>query len=125
MGYPERRIASGIRIEVEHGARTAVVGDNGQGKTTFLRTVVDSLLPLAGEVRWSQGCSIGIYAQHVYTSLPQNQTVLEFLEERAAGGTKIQEILVARRRFCFAGQTPGRKSRSFPGVNEQGFAWLG
>src|SRR5262245_25182413 len=30
MGYPERLIASDIRIDVEHGARTAVVGDNGQ-----------------------------------------------------------------------------------------------
>ena len=79
---PSGRSPSDIRVEVEHGARTAVVGDNGQGKTTFLRTIVNSLEPLAGEVRWGHGCNIGIYAQHVYTSLPQNQTVLEYLEER-------------------------------------------
>ncbi len=109
MGYPDRRIASGIRIEVEHGARTAVVGDNGQGKTTFLRTIVNSLLPLAGEVRWSQGCNIGIYAQHVYTSLPQNKTVLEFLEERAPGGTKIQEILSGAASLLFRGPDTRKK----------------
>src|SRR5437016_10389157 len=93
IGYPERQIASDIQIEIEHGSRAAVVGDNGQGKTTFLRTVVDSLKPLAGEVRWGHGCQIGVYAQHVYTSLPENQTVLGYLRQQAARGKKDQEIL--------------------------------
>src|SRR5271156_5810733 len=43
IGYPERSVAEGIELEVEHGSRAAIVGDNGPGKTTFLRTVVDSL----------------------------------------------------------------------------------
>ncbi len=71
IGYPERQIAADIELEIDHGSRAAIVGDNGQGKTTFLRTVVDSLKPLAGEVRWGYGCQIGVYAQHVYTSLPE------------------------------------------------------
>ena len=71
IGYPERQIAADVQLEIDHGSRAAVVGDNGQGKTTFLRTVVDSLKPLAGEVRWGYGCQIGVYAQHVYTSLPE------------------------------------------------------
>src|SRR5271154_1335710 len=86
IGYPERQIASDIQLEVDHGSRAAVVGDNGQGKTTFLRTIVDSLKPIAGEFRWGYGCDVGIYAQHVYTSLPQNQTVLEYLYQEAAFG---------------------------------------
>lgn len=93
IGYPDRTIASGIEVEIEHGSRAAIVGDNGQGKTTFLRTVVDSLKPIEGEVRWGYGCQIGVYAQHVYTSLPEKQTVLEYLESSAAKGTKAQEIL--------------------------------
>ena len=64
IGYPEREIASDIQLEIDHGSRAAIVGDNGQGKTTFLRTIVDSLDPLAGEVRWGHGCHIGVYAQH-------------------------------------------------------------
>ena len=81
----------------------AIVGDNGQGKTTFLRTVVASLEPLAGEVRWGYGCEIGVYAQHVYTSLPEKQTVLEYLEYHAAPGTKTQEILDLAGSFLFRG----------------------
>jgi ATP-binding cassette subfamily F protein 3 len=81
------------------------VGDNGQGKTTFLRTVVDSLQPLAGEVRWGHGCQIGIYAQHVYTSLPEKQTVLDYLENNAAAGTKTQEILDLAGALLFRGES--------------------
>jgi ATP-binding cassette subfamily F protein 3 len=83
--------------------RAAVVGDNGQGKTTFLRTVVDSLKPLTGEVRWGYGCQVGVYAQHVYTSLPEKQTVLDYLQRQAAPGKKIQEILEVAGSLLFKG----------------------
>jgi ATP-binding cassette subfamily F protein 3 len=103
IGYPERQVADGIDLEIDHGSRAAIVGDNGQGKTTFLRTVVDSLKPLAGEVRWGYGCQIGIYAQHVYTSLPEKWTVMEYLEDTAARGTKTQEILDQAGALLFRG----------------------
>ena len=103
IGYPERQIASEIILEIEHGTRAAILGDNGQGKTTFLRTIVDSLKPLAGEVRWGHGCKLGVYAQHVYTSLPPKFTVIEYLRSKAAFGKKDQEILDVAGSFLFRG----------------------
>jgi ATP-binding cassette subfamily F protein 3 len=103
IGYPEREIASDVGWELDHGQRAAVVGDNGQGKTTFLRTLVDSLKPLAGEVRWGHGCKVGVYAQHVYTTLPDKQTVLEYLRGKAAFGKKEQEILGVAGALLFRG----------------------
>ena len=103
IGYGERQVATGITLEIDHGDRAAIVGDNGQGKTTFLRTVVDSLKPLAGETRWGHGCQIGTYAQHVYTSLPDDQTVLEYLEVNAAKMTKPQTILDIAGAMLFRG----------------------
>jgi ATP-binding cassette, subfamily F, member 3 len=43
-------------------------------------------------VRWGHGCQIGVYAQHVYTSLPEKETVLGYLHQHARG-KKDQEIL--------------------------------
>lgn len=103
MGYPDRTIAEGIELEIEHGSRAAIVGDNGQGKTTFLRTLVDSLPPLSGEVKWGHGCNIGTYAQHVYTSLPEDRTVLDYLHSQAAPGKKDQEILDLAGALLFKG----------------------
>jgi ATP-binding cassette, subfamily F, member 3 len=103
IGYAEREVASQIDLEIDHGWRAAVVGDNGQGKTTLLRTLVDSLTPLDGEVRWGYGCQVGVYAQHVYTSLPEKETVLEYLESKAVAGTKTQAILDQAAALLFRG----------------------
>jgi ATP-binding cassette subfamily F protein 3 len=103
IGYPDRKIASDVQLEIDHGTRAAVVGDNGQGKTTFLRTIVDSLKPLGGDIRWGHGCQVGVYAQHVYTNLPENQTVLDYLHRQAARGKKDQEILQVAGSLLFRG----------------------
>ena len=121
---PNAQIAADIDLEIEHGSRAAVVGDNGQGKTTFLRTIVDSLKPLAGEVRWGYGCQIGVYAQHVYTSLPEQQTVLDYLEYNAAPGTKNQAILDLAGALLFRGEhVEEARSRSSPAASGPGSAW--
>ncbi len=109
IGYPDRQIASDIGLEIDHGSRAAIVGDNGQGKTTFLRTIVESLAPLSGEVRWGHGCQIGVYAQHVYTTLPQTSTVLDYLRTQAASGKKEQEILDIAGAFLFKGSHVQKK----------------
>ena len=101
IGYPGHRVADGIHIEIEHQQRTAIVGDNGQGKTTLLRTLVGSLEPLGGAVKWGYGTEIGVYAQHVYSSLPESDTVLEHLESEAQRGTTDQQILAVAGALLF------------------------
>lgn len=93
IGYPDKTVATKITIEIEHGQRAAIVGDNGQGKTTLLRTLVESLDALGGEIKWGYGTDIGTYAQHVYTSLPENRTVLEQLEYQSLPGMTTQDIM--------------------------------
>ena len=91
-------------MEIEHGSRAAIVGDNGQGKTTLLRTLVGSLKPVVGDIRWGFGCKTGVYAQHVYTALNENQTVIEYLRSKGSGaGKKEQELLDVAGSFLFRG----------------------
>lgn len=93
IGYPDHTVASNIQLEIEHGQRAAIVGDNGQGKTTLLRTLVDSLTPIEGKLKWGHGTEIGTYAQHVYTSLDPRRTVLEHLEYESNAETTRQDCL--------------------------------
>ncbi|OYP35512.1 ABC-F family ATP-binding cassette domain-containing protein [Rhodopirellula sp. MGV] len=93
IGYPDNTVADNISLEIEHGQRAAIVGDNGQGKTTLLRTLVDSLSPIEGQIKWGHGTELGIYAQHVYTSLDERRTVLEHLEYESNADTTRQECL--------------------------------
>ena len=103
IGYPDHTVAENIHFEIDHGSRTAVVGDNGQGKTTLLRTLVGSLDPVNGEPRWGHNCELGVYAQHVYTSLPQDWTVQQYLESESARGVTTQQVLDVAGSFLFRG----------------------
>lgn len=109
IGYPDHTVATGIDLEIEHGQRAAIVGDNGQGKTTFLRTIVDSLKPIDGSLRWGHGCDLGVYAQHVYSSLPEDQTVQQYLEYHSLPGTTTQQILKVAGAMLFRGAAVKKK----------------
>jgi ATP-binding cassette subfamily F protein 3 len=115
IGYPDHTVARGVHLEVDHSSRAGVVGDNGQGKTTFLRTLCGSLRPLDGEVQWGFGCQIGVYAQHVYGSLPEQKTVLEYLEYQAAPGTNTQQIKDVAGSLLFSGEMIEKKIRVLSG----------
>jgi ATP-binding cassette subfamily F protein 3 len=115
IGYPDRTIARDVHVEVDHGTRVGIVGDNGQGKTTFLRTVCDSLSPVAGDVIWGYGCQVGVYAQHVYTSLPEEKTVYEYLEYQAVYGTLPQQIKDVAGSLLFSGEMIEKKIKVLSG----------
>ncbi|MEQ9406669.1 MAG: ABC-F family ATP-binding cassette domain-containing protein [Fuerstiella sp.] len=115
IGYPDHTVATGVDIEVEHQQRAAIVGDNGQGKTTLLRTLVDSLSPISGRVKWGYGCKIGTYAQHVYTTLPEDQTVLEYLEYNSMPGMTTQDCLNVAGSLLFRGGHVNKKIKVLSG----------
>jgi ATP-binding cassette subfamily F protein 3 len=109
IGYPDKCVAKKIHVEVPQGARVAVLGDNGQGKTTFLRTIAGDLDPRAGSFRWGHALTVGYYAQHVYSSLESTMTVRSYLQKRAAKDVLDQEILDMAGSFLFQGADVEKK----------------
>ncbi len=109
IGYPGHCVAKDIVLEIEHGQRAAIVGDNGQGKTTLLRTLVGSLPVLEGSMKWGHGCEIGTYAQHVYTSLDERQTVLKISNTTATARSRVKRCLRLPVRCCSAMNTSTRR----------------
>lgn len=113
IGYPERTIATDITIEIERGSRVAVLGDNGQGKTTLLRTLSGSLTAKGGALKWGYGVRVGTYAQHVFASMDDKLTVRQYLERAhlatGAAGLPNQEILDMAGCFLFRGDDVDKK----------------
>jgi ATPase subunit of ABC transporter with duplicated ATPase domains len=62
-GYDGKALFSNLDLRIEVGERTAIIGPNGIGKTTLLRTLVHDLMPDGGTVKWSENINIGYYAQ--------------------------------------------------------------
>jgi ATP-binding cassette, subfamily F, member 3 len=108
-------IAENISFEIEHGDRVAIVGDNGQGKTTLLRSLVNSLEPLGGSMRWGHGIEIGTYAQHVYTSIDERRSVIEHLEYESEVDTTRQELLAMAGALLFRDEHVNKKVKVLSG----------
>jgi len=115
IGYPDKLVASKIHMEIHQGARVAVLGDNGQGKTTFLRTLAEDLAPKTGKFRWGYGLKIGYYAQHVFTTLDPETDVYTHLLNAAAPGVTRQEILNLAGSFLFKGDDVKKKASVLSG----------
>ncbi len=104
IGYPGKKVASHIHLDIERGAKVAIVGDNGQGKTTLLRVLAGELEPLAGRVKRGHGVDASYYAQHVYQSLDARDTVLSHIERDAAFGQTRQDSLAMAGSFLFCNE---------------------
>ncbi len=109
VGYPDKKVAAGINLEIERGERIAILGDNGQGKTTFMRTLVNDLPARSGSWQWGAGLQIAYYAQHVFTGLDAREEVIDCLTRQAARGVTTQDILNMAGCFLFQGTDVRKK----------------
>lgn len=103
IGYGDKVIAKDITIDIERAEHVAIVGDNGQGKTTFLKTIADELPSLAGTYRWGPHIKVGYYAQHVPSMLNPTETVNAYLRRTASPEIKTEEVLEIAGNFLFSG----------------------
>lgn len=107
-GYGEKTVFSGADIEVKRGEKVALVGRNGEGKTTLMRIIMKEIFPQAGEARIGHNVSIGYYAQNQEDILNRQDTVYETLDRIATGDVRLRlrDILAA---FLFKGEDIDKK----------------
>jgi len=103
IGYPEKIIASGIHMEFDQGTHIAILGDNGQGKTTFMRTIAGLLDKKHGTFRWGHRLKTSYYGQHIFSVFDPNNDVYTCLSNMAAESVTRQEILNLAGSFLFKG----------------------
>jgi ATP-binding cassette subfamily F protein 3 len=78
-GTPPTVIVRGIQRSVLAGQRIGILGANGQGKSTLVKTIARDLAPLAGELTEGKGLSIGYFAQQELDVLRPQDTPLEHM----------------------------------------------
>jgi len=77
IGYPDKELANDISFLLRRGECLGIIGPNGSGKTTFLKTILNKLDPLSGEVRWGSKVQIGYYAQQLDDLDDRNEIIME------------------------------------------------
>ena len=76
IGYGEKVLAKGINLTLRRGEKAALLGANGTGKTTLLRTILGEIQPLKGRAKIGNRVQIGYFSQS-YERLDPKQTLLE------------------------------------------------
>ena len=108
VGYGSKIVCRDANIELRRGEKVALVGRNGEGKTTLMRVVTGELDPIGGDANVGYNVSIGYYAQNQEDILDKQDTVFETLDRIAVGDIrlKLRDILAA---FLFKGEDIDKK----------------
>ena len=114
MSFGPKHVFSGATFTIERGHKVALVGRNGEGKTTFARLVTGELTPAEGSVRIGHNVRIGYYAQNQDDLMNGDFTVYDTLDRVAVGDirTRLRDILGA---FLFRGEDIDKKVRVLSG----------
>ncbi|MBQ3026894.1 MAG: ABC-F family ATP-binding cassette domain-containing protein, partial [Alistipes sp.] len=112
--FGEKRVFSGAEFTITKGDKIALVGRNGEGKTTFARMLIGQLEPTEGSIRIGANVSIGYYAQNQDDLMNGEFTVYDTLDRVAVGDirTRLRDILGA---FLFRGEDVDKKVKVLSG----------
>ena len=101
IGYGEKVLAKNIDFALLRGEALGVIGGNGTGKTTFLRTVLGELRELSGKMLWGAKTDIGYYSQNLESLDDRNEIVQEL--RRVAPNADNNQLRTFLARFLFTG----------------------
>ncbi|MGG1943265.1 ATP-binding cassette domain-containing protein [Trinickia sp. NRRL B-1857] len=107
-------ILDGVTLSVQNGQRIGLLGANGQGKSTLVKTLAGTLEPLGGTMRAGRGLVIGYFAQHQLETLRPDDSPLAHLA-RIAPDTREQELRDFLGGFNFSGDMASSPIGPFSG----------
>ena len=111
--YGEKTVLKDVDFSVERGQKIALVGKNGEGKSTFIKSILNEI-PYEGKITIGHNVNIGYFAQNQDEILDENVTVFDTLDKIAVGDirTKLRDILGA---FFFSGEDVDKKVKVLSG----------
>ena len=114
VGYPDKLLARDISFVLRRGECLGIIGPNGSGKTTFLRTILKKIPALAGEIKWGTKVQIGYYAQQLDDLDDRNEIIME-LRRVAPSSATAGELRSFLAKFLFTGDDVYKHVRDLSG----------
>ena len=114
LGYGGEPVLHGIDLSLESGARYGLLGVNGSGKSTFIKTLEGELNVLSGRIVRSDKLNIGYFAQHQLDTLRPDQSPLWHIQ-KLSPDVREQEIRNFLGSFNFVGDAALQKTEPFSG----------
>ncbi len=100
-GYDNGPLFKGFNMMMEVGEKVAIIGTNGIGKTTLIKTLVGELTPDSGSIKWSENAKIGYYAQDHAEEFDTDLTVFDWMCQWKQEGDDEQAVRSVLGRLLF------------------------
>ena len=113
VGYPDKPILKDVTVNIYRGDRVGIVGPNGCGKSTLIKTLVGDLPPLAGTVERGSSVRLGYFDQKLSSLLEDRTAIEEIQSVRDDLSPEVVRQYLAK--FRFFGDDPFRTVRGFSG----------
>ncbi|MDO5639071.1 MAG: ATP-binding cassette domain-containing protein [Neisseria sp.] len=114
LGYGDKTVIRQVNLSLESGTRYGLLGVNGSGKSTFIKTLAAELKPLAGQLVKSDKLNIGYFAQHQLDTLRPDQSPIWHIQQLSPD-VREQEIRNFLGGFNFVGDMAMQKIEPFSG----------
>src|SRR5207248_2443348 len=114
IGYGDHILARDISLILRRSECLGVIGPNGSGKTTFLKTILGKIPSLSGEFRWGSRVEIGYYAQQLEDLDERNEIIME-LRRVAPSTATAGELRSFLAKFLFFGDDVYKHVRDLSG----------
>ncbi|MDH4566695.1 ABC-F family ATPase [Pseudomonas sp. BN414] len=98
-GFEGKQLFKGLDLQIEAGERVAIIGPNGIGKTTLLRTLVGEMTPDSGNVKWTESADLGYYAQDHAHDFEDDVTLFDWMGQWTQGGEQLVRGTLGRMLF--------------------------
>ena len=123
VGYGDRVVLDGIDFTLERGSKVALVGKNGSGKTTFVRSVIGEIPHQGGEIKLGHQVETAYFAQNQASLLDTEKTIFQTIDDIAVGEIRlrISDILGA---FMFGGELSEKKVAVLSGGEKSRLAMI-
>ena len=113
-GYGDHVVLNSIKLNLVAGARIGLLGKNGAGKSTFIKTLAGEIPPINGNITFAKGIKIGYFAQHQLEYLVLTDSPLQHLQ-RLSPDVKEQELRSFLGGFGFSGNKALEEIKHFSG----------
>ncbi len=101
IGYEDKTIVSDIDFDCRSGEKLAILGLNGQGKTTLIKTLTGRILPIAGSFKFAAESRIIYHGQEEIEKMNEQEQAGDFLRRSAASEIKTEAVLKMAGDFLF------------------------
>ena len=101
-GFDDGPLFEDFDLTIEAGTRLAILGQNGIGKTTLVRTLLGQLKPDSGTVKWAENASTGVFAQDNAPEFATDMTLFDWISQWQPKGADEQMLRGTLGRMLFS-----------------------